>query len=105
MHQSITQLLGAYLKMAEEAQYRPAAPSDGFGNITVPLEELDLDAEARKYAARWWAEEDEMTFWLGCCDYKSRPATVYAVEAARCMNGGDQTTAKRLLQLAVDSLP
>ncbi len=44
--------------MAREARYRPAAPSDGFGNITVPEDELDLDAEARAYAERWSREEE-----------------------------------------------
>jgi hypothetical protein len=72
-----------------EAKYRPAAPSDGFGNITVPIQELDIDAEAAEYAENWWAEEDELMFAVGCCNFSTRPATIYAIEAARLMCGGD----------------
>lgn len=35
--------------------YRPAASSDGFGNVTVPVRELDLAAECSGYAATWLA--------------------------------------------------
>jgi len=35
--------------MAARAHYRPAAPSDGFGGITVPLEDLKTEAEAREW--------------------------------------------------------
>jgi hypothetical protein len=35
------QIAVAYRLMSERGHYRPAAPSDGFGNITVPLRQLD----------------------------------------------------------------
>lgn len=97
------QLTEAYKRMAREARYRPAAPSDGFGNITVPEDELDLEAEARDYAVSWWAEEDQQYFWLGCCDFVSRPAAVFAVEAARNLNAGTigKQTAIALLKMAL----
>lgn len=41
------QIRNAYRRMAAEAHYRPTAPSDGMGSITVPL---DLQAEATAYA-------------------------------------------------------
>lgn len=50
------QIEAAYKKMARF--YRPAAPSDGYTHITVPEDELDLDAEARAYAVDWWESED-----------------------------------------------
>lgn len=100
------QLYEAYRAMSDEARYRPAAPSDGFGNIAVPYDELDLASEQRKYADRWHKEESAMEFWLGCCDFRHRPATVYAVEAVRNMNGGDSArpVAVRLLRMALESL-
>jgi len=75
---SIEQIQAAYRRMAEGARYRPAAPSDGFGNITVPFEDLNLDEEAAKYAARWMTEEDEGVFRLGCCDFSTRAAAIFA---------------------------
>jgi hypothetical protein len=92
--------------MASEGRYRPAAPSDGFGNISFPLTELDLDAEAREYAERWWKEEGEGVFVVGSCDYRTPPATIFAIEAARLMCGGidGNEPALRLLKMAVQQL-
>jgi hypothetical protein len=102
----LEQIEAAYRAMAREARYRPAAPSDGLGNITVPEAELDLDAEARGYAERWWAEEDEGTFLIGCANWSERVAMIYAVEAARLCCGGfdSRRYALRLLQMAVREL-
>lgn len=77
----------AYRQMAAIG-YRPGAPSDGCGHITVPLDELDLDAEAARYARRFIVEEDTRTFWLGVTHYASNRAFVWTVEAARLMCGG-----------------
>jgi len=75
------QLTEAYWRMAAKAHYRPSAPSDGFGGITRPLEDLKIGAEARDYARRWWGEENTTDFHLGY-------AMVYAVEIARlCPDG------------------
>ena len=96
------QIIRAYKKMSKF--YRPMAPSDGFGNITVPVEDLDLDQEALEYAKKWDEEEDKMEFHIGCCDFPTRPATIYAVEAARLLCGAENDTARKLLQLALNEL-
>jgi hypothetical protein len=75
-------------KMMAELGYRPAAPSDGFGNVTVPRAELDLDAEARAYAERFAAEEDTDQYWAGCTHYEFNRAALLALEAFRLMNSG-----------------
>jgi hypothetical protein len=101
-----TQIAAAYRRMALEARYRPAAPSDGFGHITVPLRDLDLDAEAEAYAEHWWTEEDGLSFWIGCANFPTRPAMIFAVEAARLLAAGTVGTpyARRLLRLALKTL-
>lgn len=100
------QIADAYRRMALEARYRPAAPSDGLGNITVPVEELDLDAEARQYAKHWWEQEDACTYVIGCANYEERPTMIYALEAARlcCSGFGSRPFARRLLELALEEL-
>jgi hypothetical protein len=100
------QIESAYEAMAAKAKYRPAAPSDGLGNIAVPIEELNLHKEAAEYARDWWKEEDNQSFHIGCCDEPTRPATIFAIEAARNMCGGigGRQTALRLLKLAVKEL-
>ena len=94
----------AYKQMASQARYRPAAPSDGFGNITVPLEDLDLTAEALEYAKNFTEEENTCSFWIGCTDYSLAPATVYAIEAARNLCGVEPQVAKRLLLMAIKEI-
>jgi hypothetical protein len=103
---NIREQIEATYRMMAEVGYRPAAPSDGFGHITVPVEELDLDQEAAAYATRWWDEEDAFTFNIGCCNYPTRPATIYAVEAARLMGSGvfGDPWALKLMRLAVAEL-
>jgi hypothetical protein len=98
------QLDRAYRRMAAEARYRPAAPSDGLGHITVPAAELDLDAECEDYARGWWAEEDSLRFHIGCANFSTREATVYLIEAARALCGADDGLARRLVRLAAESL-
>jgi hypothetical protein len=100
------QIENAYREMADKARYRPTAPSDGFGNIIVPDEELNLDAEAKEYAEFWWKEENGCVFNIGCCSFDTRPATIYAIEAARLMCGGSATNrpALLLLKMAVKQL-
>lgn len=100
------QIEAAYRQMAGEARYRPSAPSDGLGTITVPLAELDLDVEATTYAHRWNRDEDSMEYWVGCCDYATRPAVIFAIKAVRNLNAGmfGRATALTLLKMAVTSL-
>jgi len=104
--QTQEQIEDAYRTMAAEARYRPAAPSDGFGNIGVPDDELDLAAEARGYATRWWAEEDDGRFYIGSADFTTRKAMIYAVEAARLMAAGrgSERHVEKLLSLASDDI-
>jgi hypothetical protein len=98
------QIADAYKRMAHEAHYRPAAPSDGLGNITVPVEKLDLDQEAQRYAGMWWHEEHGHEFFVGCCNYRTRAATIFAIEAARNLCGVADDVALRLLRMAVAEL-
>lgn len=94
-------IAAVYDRMANGARYRPAAPSDGFGNINGPL---DIDRERVRYASQWQAEEDSQTYYLGCPDYPDLPALVYIVEAARCLNGMQHETAARLLRWALTEI-
>ena len=100
------QITTAYKRMAHEARYRPAAPSDGLGNITVPTAELDLDAEALEYAQHFAEEEDDDQFCTGCFHYPNRVAGVFAVEAVRmmCTGFGMEPIALKLLRMAVAEL-
>ncbi|MBI4302678.1 MAG: hypothetical protein HY664_08740 [Chloroflexi bacterium] len=94
----------AYRKMAEMG-YRPAAPSDGFGNITVPERELVLDIEGREYGQRFLQEEDKGVYWAGCTDFRSLCAAIWALEAFRLMNAGSfggETIVSRLLRMAAE---
>jgi|HubBroStandDraft_6_1064221.scaffolds.fasta_scaffold233742_2 hypothetical protein len=100
------QIKSAYREMASKALYRPSAPSDGLGNISIPKEQLNLAREAEQYAAQWWKAEDDCIFFIGCCDFGSRRATIYAIEAARNMCGGSSGNpyALKLLKMAVKEL-
>jgi hypothetical protein len=100
------QIHQAYKLMASKARYRPAAPSDGFGRITVPIDQLNLNAEAEEYATSWRDQEDDATFLVGTCDFQTREATIFTIEAARNMCAGrlGDATALKLLRMAVTSL-
>jgi hypothetical protein len=97
---SHAQIEQTYRRMAHEARYRPAAPSDGFGNLTVPVEWLNLDQEAERYAQWWWKEENSDQYLIGCPDFRDRPALIFLVEAARNLCGGNVPLAQRLLDMA-----
>jgi len=98
------QIEDIYRRLAEEGRYRPAAPSDGLGNVAVPEEELDLDAEAADYAERWWEEEDSGEYRIGVPSHGDRQALIFTIEAARLICGTDRAHAARLLRLAADEL-
>jgi len=101
-------IAAAYRAMATRAHYRPAADVDRLtGGAPPPLHELDLDAEAKQYAEHWLAAEDsDMTFWVGCTDFELARATIYALEAARCLCAGvfGIRIAQRLLRMALAEL-
>jgi hypothetical protein len=96
----------AYIRMATEAHYRPAAPGDGFGGIYLDADQLAdpsrLQAEALDYAKRFEAEEDTCQFQIGCCDFSNNRAFVYTIEAARllCSGIGGHEPARKLLMMA-----
>ena len=100
----------AYLQMASEANYRPQAPPDGWGNIQLELTELRdpnrLQAEARAYALRFSAEEDGAAFRIGTSDFRTNKAFVWSIEAARLLASGDmgRETALTLLKMATEEV-
>lgn len=96
------QIEAAYRRMSREARYRPAAPSDGLGNITGPLH---LGREASAYAQDWWDVEAEGTVYdLGCPDWGDRAAFIFTVEGARLICGVERKVAATLLRMAADAL-
>jgi len=98
------QIADVYARMAREVRYRPAAPSDGFGNITVPEDELDLGREQESYIASWWRQEDVRRYAVGCPAFPMRKVMILAIEAARACCGGQYDLARPLLELALDEL-
>lgn len=96
---TFAQIADAYRRMAR-MKYRPAAPSDGFGHITVPIADLDIEQEVLDYAKQWRREEDSDDYYLGCPDFDDRPALILIVEAARLLNGQDRAKAVQLLTAA-----
>jgi hypothetical protein len=101
-----TRIAEAYMQMAGEAKYRPAAPSDGMGNIQLTDEELSdgerLEAEAKNYAEAFIAEENHCRFWVGVSNYRTNRGFVYTIEAARLLCGAQPSAvvALRLLRMA-----
>lgn len=75
-------------RMLAELGYRPAAPSDGFGTITVSDEALNLEAEARRYAEEFARMDDSQVWDAGCTHWEFSPSAVLALEAFRLMNAG-----------------
>jgi hypothetical protein len=96
-----TPIQKAYRVMANRCRYRPAAPSDGMGNVVVPLEELDLPTEADDYALKFRAEEDGLKFWIGCSDYTCATTMVLSIEAARACATGSRGLTVSLLREAL----
>jgi hypothetical protein len=97
-------IVEAYRAMAI-LRYRPAAPSDGFGGITVPTEELDVDIEAREYSRRFLKEEDDGAYWAGVTDFRSLRAAIWTLESLRLMNAGEfggEAIVPKLLRMAAE---
>jgi hypothetical protein len=97
--------------MMAGAGYRPAAPSDGCGNIQLSREECGgrarLDLEAAKYALEFNRDEDDNgDFHIGCSNYATNRAFVLCIEAARLLAGGSEgdTCAAKLLKLAIKEI-
>jgi hypothetical protein len=102
----------AYITMAEQARFRPAAPNDGFGGGVLSDQELAdpdiLEEEASRYARKFIAQEDRAQFMIGQAVPSTRTALVYIIEAARCMcstqRANREVFARRLLKMAMDHL-
>ena len=95
----------AYRRMATRARYRPMAPGDGMGHVDPDYDVNDgklLTDEACRFADRWWQEEEDQRFDLGCPDYGMRTLMIYAIEAARACCSADLLHARRMLQMALD---
>ena len=107
-HPKLVRFREAYLAMAEQARYRPMAPGDGMGNIHLSAAEVAdpwrLTREAEAYAVAFDKEEDSRAFWVGCSNFETNRAFVWAIEAARCLAGGLDDSAQRLLGMAVKEL-
>jgi hypothetical protein len=99
----------AYRQMAGIANYRPAAPGDGLGNVHLTARELHdaslLTAEAHKYAETFIGEEDTCEFFVGCANWATNRALVYAIEAARALcSGMTDDLACQLLLMALEEI-
>jgi hypothetical protein len=98
----------AYLTMASEVLYRPAMPSDGFGNTGLSESELNdplrLQVEAGQYSKQFIAEENQGSFHIGVSDYATNRALVYVIEAARLLCAGQSRRARQLLELAITEI-
>ena len=101
-------LVDAYIDMAESLKYRPEAPGDGFGGIFLTRKELKdyqiLEDEARRYAARFTAEEKTLSFHIGVGDGRTMQALAYTIEAARCICSGSpgNQMAIKLMRMAIN---
>jgi hypothetical protein len=105
-HPRLERFCEAYLAMAEKAKYRPAAPGDGCGHVYLTKAELRdrkrLEKEAVTYAVGFSNEEDTLKFYIGCSNFRTNKAFIWAIEAARQLAGGDEgnATAIKLLEMA-----
>jgi hypothetical protein len=95
------QIADTYRRMATEARHRPAIATEEMDDVTARRDQLDLDQEAKTYARQWGQEEAGREFHVGVCQDPTRPATIFAIEAARNMCAGDDELALELLQMAV----
>lgn len=86
--EKMQRIADAYQKMAA-LHYRPAAPSDGFGNITVLEDELDIGKEIHNYTLRFLEEDDRCTYDIGCTDFRFIRSFMWSLEAIRLMCAGD----------------
>jgi hypothetical protein len=98
----------AYVEMAKQARYRPAAPGDGLGHVSLSAEELRdperLLREAKEYAVRFLEADDAHKHSIGVSNYTTNRALVYVIEAARSLCGAADDVALDLLQMAIDEV-
>jgi len=101
----------AYKKMAKKARYRPYAPSDGLGNISLTDAELAdpgrLEREAATAALIFDDDDKEhLHAVIGCVNGDSAAAMFYCLQAAEvcCTGSGELPIAIALLKLAIEEL-
>ena len=86
MQELVNRFAEAYVNMAEQANYRPAAPGDGCGGISLSDEERrdpqQLKREASEYALRFMEEAEQHRFITGCSNFTTNRALVYVIETA-----------------------
>lgn len=103
-----TRFCEAYIAMTMKALYRPFAPSDGLGHVTLSIKALYnpkvLDNEAKRYAIALLEEETTNKYFLGCTNFRENRAFVYTLEAARCLCGVAPKTAITLLRMAIEEI-
>ena len=98
-------VIEAYLKMAEVARFRPAAPGDGMGSIDLTEEEIADPARLAKEAAEYadyFLKQEDSHFNIGVSDASTNRALVYAIEAARALCTPHPDLALTLFKLAVE---
>jgi hypothetical protein len=99
----------AYLMMAD-IKYRPGAPGDGMGHVSLSPDEYKdqdrLQSEAVQYAVKFYQEDNRQEFHTGCTNYTTCGAMVFIIEAARQLCTGDDGNqcAARLLSMAITEI-
>ena len=64
----------------------------------------DEVAETGLYLDDWWKAEEKSLFHVGSCDFNTRVATIFAIEAARHLCGRRNGAALELLEKAIAEL-
>lgn len=99
----------AYYEMAAKAKYRPAARSDGFGNIPAGVDYLndpnELEREANTYAKRIYEQDNKKCFQVqASSNYRTNRALVYVLEAAANLCAVQDDLALKLLRMAINDI-
>jgi hypothetical protein len=64
------------------------------------------EGSVEQFIKSWWIEEQSAgcEFWLGCPDWRDRPAMIFLAYAIRCLCGMHHSEAIRLAEMAVKEL-
>jgi len=94
----------AYVMIAQKTKYRPRAPHDVLLDETLLDDPERLLSEAFDYAVEFCAEEDELSFCIGCSHFPTSRAFVLCIEAARLLAAGDIVAPERVKKLLTMAL-
>lgn len=85
--QTVTQLKKTYAELSRAVRNRP-------------------EGSVEQFIKSWWMEEQSAgdEFWLGCPNWRDRPAMVFLVYAIRYLCGTHHSEAIRLAKMAVKEL-